>query len=143
MRFVLLFLLLTAPAAAWEFTPTPVCTLSHSTDKARLSVTHTPHAVEPYAIEITQGDAIWGSSPTFQMLFDGPRKLSIATDRHKLGAGGKSLTVTDQGFGNVLTGLEFNFLATAKSGDTVLYFPLADAAEAVQRFRLCAESPEA
>ena len=43
---------------------------------------------------------------------------------------------------NVLDGIEFNFLATAKSGETVLYFPLTGAAEAVRRFRICAASPE-
>ena len=143
MRLALLFSFIATPAVAWEFTATPVCTLSHSTDKAELTVTHTPRAFDPYAIKIMQEDAAWSVSPTFQMLFDGPRKLSIATNRHRLTDDGKSLTVADQGFGNVLTGLEFNFLATARSGDTVLYFPLAGAAEAVQRFRLCAESPEA
>lgn len=75
------------------------------------------------------------------MQFDGPAALAISTNRHSYSADGLSVTVTDQGFGNVLDGLQFNDTATAVLGGTTQPFELAGAAEAVQAFRLC--HPEA
>ena len=141
MRLALVFLLaLTAPAAAWTFTPQPVCTLSDRTTSASVVVTYDPRQPEPYAIAVT-GAAPWPGAPVFSMRFDGPRGMTISTDRQKLSDGGRTLTVTDRGFGNVLNGLEFNTTATALAGDTAIPFPLDGAAPEVQKFRACAARP--
>ncbi|MEM1064468.1 MAG: excinuclease ABC subunit B [Pseudomonadota bacterium] len=140
MRTVIFLIALTAtPAAAWEFSPTPVCTLSHAEPGARLDVTYDVRAEEPYAITVTRTDAAWPEAPVFAMRFDGPRGLTISTNRHRLSEGGRAITVSDRGFGNVLDGLEFNATATAILGETELGFPLAGAAPEVQKFRDCTE----
>jgi hypothetical protein len=131
-----------SPAAAWEFTPLPVCTLSHQTDQARVIVTYDPRLPEAYAIAVT-GPAAWPDAPVFSMRFDGPRGLTISTDRQQLSDGGRTLSVTDTGFGNVLNGLEFNNTATALAGDISVPFPLAGAAPEVRAFRACIVAPTA
>ncbi len=77
------------------------------------------------------------------MRFDGPRALAIGTDRHRLSGDGKSLTVTDLGFGNVLDGFQFNATATAIAAGTEVPFDLTDAAPAVREFRACGVAPSA
>ena len=143
MRFALAFLLLvTMPAAAWEFTPLPVCTLFDDTDMRRVVVTHDPRLTQPYEITVT-GTTPWPESPVFSMRFDGPRGLIISTERHRLSDSGRTLSVTDTGFGNVLNGLEFNDTATALSGDIAVSFPLVGAAPEVRAFRACIAAPTA
>jgi hypothetical protein len=142
MRVIVLAICFATPTFAWEYTPSPVCTVSHETEQAELALTYDRRSDGPYAIEITQKEKPWARSPLFVMRFDGPRPNVISTNRHSLGADDLSLTVTDRGFGNVLDGIEFNFLATAKSGETVLYFQLEGAADAMRRFRVCVASPE-
>lgn len=140
--FTILLCAFATPAFSWEYSASPVCTLSHSSEKANLTLTYDRLSDGPYAIEITRIDRTWPVSPVFMMGFDGPRRSFITTDRHVLDAEGRSLTVKDRGFGNVLDGLEFNFIATAKSGETMLIFSLTGAAPAVRRFRACVDSPE-
>ena len=135
-------LILASPASAWEFTPRPVCTLSHATESERVVVTYDPRLPEPYAIAVT-GATPWPDTPGFSMRFDGPRGLTISTDRHKVSEGGRTLSVTDTGFGNVLNGLEFNNTAIALSGNIAVPFPLAGAAPEVQAFRACIAAPTA
>ncbi len=142
MRFAALFFLFASPAFAWDFASSPVCTLSHQTDKANLTISYDARSDAPYAIEITQGEAVWKPGPVFMMGFDGPRRSMITTDRHRLGASGKSLTVKDQGFGNLLDGIEHNYVALARSGETSLVFSLTGAASAVRRFKVCVASSE-
>ncbi|MDJ1015048.1 MAG: excinuclease ABC subunit B [Paracoccaceae bacterium] len=139
MRSLIALLAVTAPAAAWEFTPTPVCTLSHSTSAAEVTVTYDPRAAEPYAIALT--GAGWPDAPVFAIRFSGPRGLTITTDRHRLSESGATLTVSDRGFGNVLNGLEFNETATALIGDRTVTLQLEGASEPVRAFRACAEAP--
>lgn len=69
--------------------------------------------------------------------------MTIGTDRHVLSPDGRSLTVTDTGFGNVLDGLAFNTTATALSGAEALPFDLAGAGPAVEAFRSCGVAPSA
>jgi hypothetical protein len=133
-------ILLASPAAAWEFTPVPVCTLSHATAEASLTVTYDPRQPEPYAIRIDRA-APWPEAPVFSIDYAGPRALGISTARHRLSDGGTAVTVTDEGFGNVLDGLEFNTTATAILGDVRVPFPLDGAAGPVQDFRACTEAP--
>ncbi|MGI1662521.1 hypothetical protein ACRDNQ_09775 [Palleronia sp. KMU-117] len=140
MRAVVLLALLAAgPAQAWEFTPFPVCTLFHETAEARVSVTHDPRLALPYTFALVLTDT-WPAGPDFSIRFDGPRPLTITTNRHVLSDGGRTLSVSDAGFGNVLTGLEFNDTATALTADRAVTLPLAGAAGEVQKFRACAEA---
>ncbi len=131
---------LTAPAGAWEFTPSPVCTLSDATASASVKLTFDPGQPDPYTI-VVKGPAPWPNAPVFSMRFDGAQGLTISTNRQTLSDGGRTLTVTDKGFGNVLNGLEFNSTATALAGDAAIPFPLDGAAPAVKAFRACVGAP--
>lgn len=140
MRLAPILALLAVPAQAWEFTPTPVCTLTHATPEASLAVTYDPRLPEPYALTISLA-AAWPDAPSFAIRYDGARPLSIATDRHVLSNGGRTLTVTDRGFGNVLDGFEFGTTATALSGQAAVAFDLTGAAGPVAQFRACTDAP--
>jgi hypothetical protein len=131
-------LLAAVPAAAWEFVPTPVCTLTHLTDEAQVIVTYDPRQAQPWTIAVTVNGS-WPPAPTFGIAFDGPRAVSIGTDRQVIGDGGRTLSVSDTGFGNVLDGLQFNTTATAVSGDRAVVLPLDGAAPEVEKLRACAE----
>lgn len=140
MRAIFAFFLLALPAQAWEFTPVPICTLSHETADASVTVTWDPRQPEPYAIRIDRA-VPWPDAPVFSIDYAGSRPLTISTSRHRLSDGGTALTVTDRGFGNVLDGLEFNATATASLGEAQAPFPLDGAAEPVRAFRACTEAP--
>lgn len=136
----LVLIIAAAPAAAWEFSALPVCTLSHETPEASVAVTYDPRRDQPYAITITLAQP-WPEGPLFGIRYDGGRAQTITTDRHVLSDGGRTLTVTDRGFGNVLDGLEFNTTATAATGDRAVTLPLDGAAPEVAAFRACAAAP--
>ena len=137
LRIVALSLLVAAPAAAWEFAPDPICTLS-GTDAAAETVVTFDASLPEYAIRITLASGTWPEAPVFAIRFL-PSGLTISTDRHVLSEDGRSLTVTDRGFGNVLDGLEFNALAVAILGDLEVPIPLDGAAPEVALFRACPE----
>lgn len=137
MRLFLTLLFLASPATAWEFSPSPVCTLAHDGPAGTVTVTYDPGAAEPYAIAIARAGAAWPDAPVFGIRFDGPRGLTITTDRHRLSDEQSKLTVSDRGFGNVLNGLEFNSTATARAGEAEVTFSLEGAAPEVQAFRAC------
>jgi hypothetical protein len=139
---VLLALLLATPAQAWEFTPTPVCTIVEETPDLSIRVTYDPAQAQPYAISLTRPTP-WPVTETFGLRFDGPVAMTIGTDRQQLSPDGLTLTVTDTGFGNVLDGLSFNATATALAGDAVLSFDLTGAHPAVEAFRACGVVPSA
>ena len=143
MRAALALLLAASPAAAWEFTPLPVCTLSHDTATASIAVTWDPSRDEAYAITLTRRDAPWPARDVLSMRFDGPRGLTISTGRHRLSDDGASLTVTDTGFGNVLDGLQFNEMATAFVDGAEVALPLDGAAGPVEEFRTCTKGATA
>ena len=134
-RLALAVTLLASPAAAWEFSASPICTL---TDNAGTTVTYDA-ALPEYTISITRPDGAWPAAPIFGMAFDGPRPLTIQTTRHVLSEDGRTLTVTDTGFGNVLDGMEFNATAIAIAGETVVQIPLDGIGPAMQAFRACPE----
>jgi hypothetical protein len=140
MRMMLLALLVASPARAWEFTPVPVCTLTHATEEASVTITFDPRQAEPYAIRVDRA-APWPEAPVFAIDYAGSRPLTISTSRHRLSDGGTAVTVTDEGFGNVLDGLEFNTTATALLGDVREPFPLDGAAGPVRDFRACTVAP--
>ena len=133
MRCLIPFLL-ASPAAAWEFSPSPPCTLTHTTDAAQITITYDA-ALPEYTLIITLTDGNWPDATAFGMRFDGPRPIAIGTDRHLID--GPTLTVRDTGFGNVLDGLQFNAIATANAGPLTVTADLSDAAEPVAAFRDC------
>lgn len=142
MRLLIALLLLATPSQAWDFTPTPVCTILNDTPTLSIRVTYDPSRPQPYAITLTRPDP-WPSTDTFGLNFDGPAPMSIGTDRHQLSDDGRTLTVTDTGFGNVLDGLAFNGAALAVAGDTRVPFDLNGARPAVDAFRACDVVPSA
>lgn len=133
----LAFALMASPAAAWEFSPSPICTLSHSIADATITVTYDAGLPE-YSISVTRTTP-WPSAPGFAIAFLGPMPLTIQTDRHVLSDDGLTLTVRDSGFGNVLNGLEFNSEAVATSGDAGAILPLTGIGPPMQAFRGCPE----
>ncbi len=137
MRYLIPLLLLTSPAYAWEFTPTPICTLTHTEARADMTVTY-DHATGIYAIAVTSPNE-WPIAPAFSIRFDGPRSNIISTQRHQ--TDGATLTVSDTGFGNVLDGLQFNTTATAFTQTSAVTVSLDGAAGPVQQFRACAQAP--
>jgi hypothetical protein len=129
-------LLLATPAAGWEASRDgPVCLLTHRMDDAEITVSHDATRSVPYAIELMRTDG-WQPGPVFAIRFDGPRPLTITTDRHSVT--GETLSVTDTGFGNVLNGIAGNQVAIAMSGETALVIPLTGAAPEVEAFKACA-----
>lgn len=136
MRTALAFLLLASPAAAWEFSASPICTLTGTSDAGTLTVTYDA-ALPEYTITITLPDGVWPEDPAFAMAFAGGMPIGIQTDRHTRSPDGRSLTVTDSGFGNVLNGLEFNSRAYATSGDTTVGVSLDGIGPAIKAFRDC------
>lgn len=137
MRIAIALALLASPAAAWEFSSSPICTLSHDTDSGSIVVTYDA-SIPEYAVSITR-DAAWPDAAAFAMEFAGGQPLTIQTPRHTLSDDGLTLTVRDRGFGNVLDGLEFNQAARASSGQADAIFPLDGIADPMAAFRRCPE----
>ncbi len=138
MRSLVALLLCAGPASAWVATADgPVCRLSHEMNAGSVEVVHDPRRALPYSIEVTS-DEPWANAPIFAMRFDGPGQMTISTDRHMLSEDASSLTVMDRGFGNVLSGLENNFVAMAVLGNFAITIPLEGAPPEVAKFRACA-----
>lgn len=142
MRSLIALAFLASPAVAWEFTAVPVCTIKLDTPDLSLRVTYDPALAEPYGIALTL-PAPWPESDSFGLRFEGPAALTIGTARHKLSPDGRTLTVTDKGFGNVLDGLAYNGTATALAAGTEIPFDLTGARPAVEAFRACDVLPSA
>lgn len=137
MRILIALALLASPAHAWEFTPPPICTLSHSEASADVTLTY-DHTTALYAINVTAPDG-WPNAPAFSIRFDGAQPNTISTTRHA--STGNTLTVSDRGFGNVLDGLQFNQTATAFTDTSAVTVSLDGAAEPVEQFRACTAAP--
>lgn len=133
MRLILALACFTSPAAAWEFAPLPICTLSHQGAKMAVTVTYDASLPE-YAIHLDRA-AGWPDVAIFALRFEGPRGMSISTGQHVVQ--GTRLTVRDRGFGNVLNGIAFNFRAIAVLGDLEVPVDLSGAAGPMQDFRAC------
>lgn len=136
MRLALILTLLPLPSLAWEFTPDPICTLSHENLAAKIIITFDARLPE-YSLTVAPRGLGFPNAPSFTMTFEGGDEISIGTTNHVLSDSGRRLTVRDTGFGNVLDGLEFNNSATAQSGHIAYEFDLTNAPPAVQAFRAC------
>lgn len=126
---------------AWEFTPGTPCVLRHETATVTIELTYDP-TIPIYSISLTQPES-FRQAPVFSMQFSGQMPVGISTDRHRFTNMGRTLTVTDSGFGNVLNGLQFNNKAIAILGNASIEIPLDDAADAVAAFRTCDVLPAA
>lgn len=136
MRFALILTVLPLPAFAWDFSPDPVCTLTHQTDTAEIAITYDVSLPE-YALFITLREGEWDNAPSFQMTFQGGVPVTIGTTRHMLSGDSATLSVRDRGFGNVLDGIELNTSLAAGTGARFVTADTSDAAAAVQAFRNC------
>jgi hypothetical protein len=122
-------------ASAWEFTPGLPCLLIHAEDGVSVELTYDPRGPR-YSITVMHPDG-WSDAPSFAMRFEGPMPIAIGTDRHELDPAGRSVSVMDNGFGNVLNGLQFNATATATLGTQSVTVSLDGAAAPVAAFRAC------
>jgi hypothetical protein len=129
-------------AAAWEFSETEICTLSHQAEAVEVVVTYDPRVPE-YAIELTLTEGVWPAAAVFGIVFEGGWPLTIQTDRHVVDEGGRRLTVRDSGFGNVLDGIGRNSVATAVVPGLAVPVPLDGAAGPLAAFRACPSAPSA
>lgn len=130
------------PASAWEARfEGRLCVLSHVEEAADIRLTYDPGG-PLYTISLTRA-APWPKAEIFGITFNGPFGLTISTNRHRLSDADRTLTVTDTGFGNVLSGLERNMSAVAFSGDVAVQFSLDGAAPEVAKFRACQVAPTA
>ena len=136
MRLIIALTLLASPAAAWEFSAVPICTLSHSSAAGDVLLTFDP-ALPEYTITLTLPAGRWPDAPLFAMVFSNEAPITIQTDRHQLSNDGRSMTAKDHGFSNVLNGLQLNSSTVAISGDTSFLIPLADIGPAMTAFRNC------
>ena len=136
MRLLLALFCFSTPAFGWEATQGSICTLSHSTNTARIFLTYDP-SKPIYTLTVTLKSRTWSPSPWFAMRFEGGTPIEIATARHVLSQNQFDLTASDTGFGNVLDGLEYNDTALAFTQNQVVQFPLDGAAPEVRKFRNC------
>jgi len=130
------------PAFAWQAgVEDGLCTLDHSGAEAELRLTYDP-TLPQYTIAIQVVEP-WPDGSVFAMRFEGAQGNMISTGRHVLSADGRTLSVSDRGFGNVLNGLEFNRIALAATGERVVQINLDGAAPEVAAFRACITAPSA
>ena len=128
------------PAPAWEIRPGPVCEMAHEGEAGTVRVTYDP-AIGEYAIMLTRMQGPWPDAAAFAITFRGAQGLTISTGRHVLSEGGRTLTVRDRGFGNVLRGLEAGGSARAFAGAAAMEIDLAAAPPVVAAFRACRARP--
>lgn len=141
MRYFILSLLsmaaMPSTAAAWEFTPGLPCLLTHGEQELDIELTHDPLA-PLYTITLRRAQP-WPDGQVFSIAFEGG--VTISTNRQVISEGGRALTVSDRGFGNVIVGFATSARATARFGDVSETFSLNGAANPVRDFALCAPQP--
>lgn len=137
----LLLLVSALPVQAWEFFPGTPCRLTHETSEVSVELTYDP-TVPVYSISLTQPIA-FAPAHIFSMQFQGRAPIGISTGQHQISNAGRTLTVVDSGFGNVLNGLQFNDRVTATLDDQNITIPLTGAYDPVAAFRECDVLPAA
>jgi hypothetical protein len=136
LRLILPLVLYAGPALAWEFEETSVCTLRHATADVEVVVTFDP-AVPEYAIRLTLAGGVWPDAAVFGIAFEGGWPITIQTDRHEVSDAGRTLTVRNVGFDNVLDGIGGNRVATAVVPGRAVAVPLDGAGGPLAAFRAC------
>jgi hypothetical protein len=114
--------------------------MAHEGEAGSVRVTYDP-ALGEYAIVLTRARGAWPDAAGFAITFRGAGGLTISTSRHVLSEGGRTLTVRDRGFGNVLRGLEGGLTARAFAGAAEMEIDLAEAPPVVAAFRACRAAP--
>jgi len=133
-------IVMTTPALAWEAGQEgAICTLAHSEAGAEILLTHDP-AGPRYTITVTRPEP-WPEAPVFGITFLGGEEITITTDRHILSDDGRTLSVADRGFGNLLAGLSRNRVATLSAGSAAVNVSLDGAAPEVAAFEACGAAP--
>lgn len=141
MKMIALLALLPLRAAAWEFSPDPLCTLTHQAETAEIVITKDV-TVPEYTLTVMLRSGAWPDAPVFFMDYPNGVGPDISTNRHTLSADRATLIVRDRGFENVLIGLEENGILYASSGGLRVTADVAMAFGAVQEFRACpADAP--
>lgn len=135
-----LLLAVSTPVSAWEFEPLSKgkwrCALTHEAQGATWQVLYDPRAPE-YALEITLDDATWPSAPAFFLEFTGGAAARLSTNRQSISQDRRTLTVTDSGFSNVLSGLGANTAASAVFGNRLERADLYGIKEPLADFVAC------
>ena len=110
---------------------------------AEVELTHDPRGALLYTKSITVTAPAMAERPgsSGRSLRPAGREFTITTDRHVLSEDARALTVTDRGFGNVLTGLARNETATIFTGPAALTVSLVGAAPEVADFAACEVAP--
>ena len=131
IRYLALFAcIFSSPVSAWDFSSLPICTVSDEGSATALTVTFDGTL---YALDLENPEG-WPEAAVFAIRFI-PNGPVIQTDKHRIR--GNVLSVIDNGFGNVLIGLQFNHTAQIILGDTVREIDLKGADEPVEAFRNC------
>ncbi|MEO0485946.1 MAG: hypothetical protein AAF092_08545 [Pseudomonadota bacterium] len=139
MRTLIACLFFASPAAAWDFMPGLPCLLTHSDPALDIALTHDP--TQPlYTIALTR-DAPWPEGESFSLAF--ANGITISTPFHALTNDGRTVTVADRGFGNVIIGLMSGGIATAILGPEAVPFSAIGAAEPTRAFAACTPPPAA
>lgn len=138
MALTLITFFCASAAQAWVYDGRADCSVRHQTDKLGILLSYAPQT-GLYSIAITRWDKAWAGGNRFSMKFDGPKPIFITTDRHELAQNKTTVIASDTGFGNVLDGLEFNFVAAAQLGRERVTIPLKGAKSEIAKFRECAE----
>lgn len=128
--FVAASLVFGTGADAWEFSPSPICTVTDNGSDTDLELTYDGAL---YTLKLTLPEG-WANAEIFAIRF-APNGPFIQTTRHQIT--GKTLSVSDTGFGNVLTGLQNNVTAQAILGETIYEIALDGAFDPVEQFKNC------
>lgn len=127
------FAVIAAPAQAWQFSPTPICTLS-ATEAATQTIITYDGATYTLRLTHPQGWPVGPDAGVFSIAF-APNGPVISTSRHRVS--GTTLSVSDSGFGNVLAGLSLNQTAIASVANVTRRIDLTGAAGPTEAFRQC------
>ncbi|WP_375265889.1 excinuclease ABC subunit B [Planktotalea sp.] len=117
-------------ADAWEFSPSPICTVTDNGSDTDLKLTYDGAL---YTLELTHPEG-WTNAEIFAIRF-APNGPFIQTTLHQIT--GSTLSVSDTGFGNVLTGLQNNVIAQALLGETIHEIALDGAFDPVEKLKNC------
>mgnify|MGYP000046903108 FL=1 len=122
--------LTSSPALAWEFSISPICTVTDRGSDTGLKLTFDG---ELYALHLSHIEG-WQNAEVFAIRF-APNGPFIQTTWHQID--GQTLSVSDAGFGNVLKGLQDNQVAQVLLGKTFRDIDLSGAYTPVENFKNC------
>ena len=122
--------LIGSPSLAWDFTTSPICTVTDRGSDTGLKLTFDG---ELYALHLSHLEG-WQNAEVFAIRF-APNGPFIQTTWHQID--GQTLSVSDAGFGNVLKGLQDNQVAQVLLDETFREIDLNGAYTPVENFKNC------